>query len=165
MSMQAGVIIGAAMLAAGTASDSIGSLTIAQWVWNVLGGLAMLWMTSKVREFGDLKENVSKMAEKMVDMKLAALMDVIETLNTRLDQGDGEFDKLGERGTKLEVALSAQSSELMASITREFVTKDDMRLMASQVGGLGDRVGELARTLAHFEGVAEGMARSKGKAV
>src|SRR5689334_11391950 len=99
---------------------------IAMWAINLIVsiglGVGMFFLTQRTRRIESLESRLEEKAEALVEAQIAAktgelsgamreLAGEIKRINQRLEDGDGSIEKLGEKGTQLEVALKAQTSE------------------------------------------------------
>lgn len=132
-------------------SEAVFAVNLASMVVNLIIAIIVLWF-ARADRFAEKAEQLidAKIANKFGELAGAIREQTTEIRNIkeRLSDGEGEFDKLGERDQKLELALKDHRRELERWMMETFASKKDVELYASRVDELGSFVHGMKRKAA-----------------
>ena len=127
-------------------------LSLLNLVVSVVMAFVLAWVATRTRKIetleGELKATAANLVETQITVKtselsglIRVLTNEIQSINRRLERGDGHFDQLGQKGHELEL-------KIIERITERCATKEDVRALSQRFDALQQAV---ARALVERE--------------
>lgn len=141
---------------AGGGGDAISTSQVLTYALHVAEILWLAWMARQQSRTATLEERVEQQTRELVEAQITGrtgelsgamreLAAEIKRINERLNDGDGSFDKLGERDQRIELAMAHQTRELTTFMMDRFASKRDVEVLAARIDappGGGKRGGQ-----------------------
>lgn len=104
--------------------------------------------TEKIERLEGQKEvSTARLVQAEIDRKtgelnasIRELVGEIKRINQRLDDGDDQFDTIGEKGQATRILLANQTADLQKWMLETFASKRDVELVASRLDGMADHM-------------------------
>lgn len=122
---------------------------LASIILEIAGFIATLWIfTAKLASNGGKLEG-----------SINNLSNEIRSINRRLDDGDGEFDKVGEKNQRIELAMATKFGDLKLWMAETFALKKDLKdhesSMSKHVDDINRHLNEQDKTAAVVKATLE----------